>query len=224
MLLAWSSGKDSAFALHVLRGRGVEVTGLLTTINDAFDRVAMHGVRTSLLRAQAEAVGLPLTEVRLPSPCPNEAYEAAMTEAVSLARLQGVTAVAFGDLFLEDVRRYREERMAGTGLRALFPIWGRPTRELAEEMLAAGQMAVITCVDTRKLPREFVGRAFDASLAADLPAGTDPCGENGEFHTFAWNGPAFHHPVPIRLGVTVERDGFAFVDVLPGSPGSAAGP
>jgi uncharacterized protein (TIGR00290 family) len=215
VLLAWSSGKDSAFALHVLREQGVEVTGLLATISDPFDRVAMHAVRLDLVRAQAEAVGLPLLEVRIPSPCPNEAYEAAMAEALATTRARGTTAVAFGDLFLEDVRRYREGRMAGTGLRALFPLWGRPTRDLAGEMLAGGQKAVLTCADPRVLSRELVGRAFDALLLRDLPAGVDPCGENGEFHTFAWDGPAFRHPVPVRVGEVVERDGFVFADVLP---------
>jgi uncharacterized protein (TIGR00290 family) len=215
VLVAWSSGKDGAFALHVLREHGVEVTGLLTTVSGPFERVAMHAVRLDLVRAQAEAVGLPLLEVRIPSPCPNELYEAAMAEALAEARGQGTTAVAFGDLFLEDVRRYREERMAGTGLRALFPLWGRPTRDLAEEMLAAGQKAVLTCVDPRALPRELAGRAFDASLLRELPPGVDPCGENGEFHSFAWDGPAFRRAVPVRVGEVVERDGFVFADVLP---------
>jgi len=161
VLLAWSSGKDSAFCLHVLRQQGVEVTGLLTTINEAFDRVSMHAVRLGLLRAQADAVGLPLVEVRLPSPCSDEAYSSAMSAALASARERGTTAVAFGDLFLEDVRRYREQRMAGTGLRPLFPLWGRPTRALAVEMIALGQKAVLTCVDPRVLSREFAGRAFD---------------------------------------------------------------
>jgi uncharacterized protein (TIGR00290 family) len=214
-LLAWSSGKDSAFSLHVLREQGVAVTGLLTTINDAFDRVAMHAVRLELLRAQADAVGLPLIEVRIPWPCPNEAYEAAMAEALAAARERGTTAVAFGDLFLEDVRRYREERMSGTGLRPLFPLWGRPTRALADEMIALGQKAVLTCVDPRVLPRPFAGRAFDAALLRELPAEVDPCGERGEFHSFAWDGPAFRHPVPVRVGEVVERDGFVFADLLP---------
>ncbi len=214
VLLAWSSGKDSAFTLHALRTQGVEVTELLTTINEAFDRVAMHAVRLSLLRAQADAVGLPLALVRIPWPCPNEVYEAAMAGAVAAARERGITAVAFGDLFLEDVRRYREERLAGTGLRPLFPLWARPTRELAEEMIALGQKAVLTCVDPRALPRAFAGRAFDASLLRDLPAAVDPCGENGEFHSFAWDGPAFRHPVPVRVGDVVERDGFVFADLL----------
>jgi uncharacterized protein (TIGR00290 family) len=218
-LLAWSSGKDSAFTLHVLREQGVAVTGLLTTINDAFDRVAMHAVRLELLRAQADAVGLPLVEVRIPWPCPNEAYEAAMAEALAAARERGTTAVAFGDLFLEDVRRYREERMSGTGLVPLFPLWGRPTRALAEEMIALGQQAVLTCVDPRALPRAFAGRAFDAALLRELPAEVDPCGERGEFHSFAWDGPAFRRPVPVRVGEIVDRDGFVFADLLPGAGG-----
>ena len=219
VLLAWSSGKDSAFTLHVLREQGVAVTGLLTTINDAFDRVAMHAVRLELLRAQADAVGLPLIEVRIPWPCPNEAYEAAMAEALAAARERGTTAVAFGDLFLEDVRRYREERMAGTGLAPLFPLWGRPTRALAEEMIAVGQQGVLTCVDPRALPRAFAGRAFDAALLRELPAEVDPCGERGEFHSFAWDGPAFRRPVPVRVGEVVDRDGFVFADLLPGAGG-----
>jgi uncharacterized protein (TIGR00290 family) len=219
-LLAWSSGKDSAFSLHVLREQGVAVTGLLTTINDAFDRVAMHAVRLELLRAQADAVGLPLVEVRIPWPCPNEAYEAAMAEALAAARERGTTAVAFGDLFLEDVRRYREERMSGTGLVPLFPLWGRPTRALAEEMIALGQQAVLTCVDPRALPRTFAGRAFDAALLRELPAEVDPCGERGEFHSFAWDGPAFRRPVPVRVGEVVDRDGFVFADLLPEPEGA----
>jgi uncharacterized protein (TIGR00290 family) len=219
-LLAWSSGKDSAFTLHVLREQGVAVTGLLTTINDAFDRVAMHAVRLELLRAQADAVGLPLVEVRIPWPCPNEAYEAAMAEALAAAHERGTTAVAFGDLFLEDVRRYREERMSGTGLVPLFPLWGRPTRALAEEMIALGQQAVLTCVDPRALPRAFAGRAFDAALLRELPAEVDPCGERGEFHSFAWDGPAFRRPVPVRVGEVVDRDGFVFADLLPEPEGA----
>jgi uncharacterized protein (TIGR00290 family) len=215
VLLAWSSGKDSAFALHVLREQGVPVVGLLTTINEAFERVAMHAVRLELLRAQAEAVGLPLVEVRIPWPCPNQAYEAAMAAALADARTRGVTAVAFGDLFLEDVRRYREDRMRGSGLEPLFPLWGRPTRALAEEMIARGQKAVLTCVDPRALPRELAGRAFDAALLRELPEAVDPCGERGEFHSFAWDGPAFRHPVPVRVGEVVEREGFVFADLLP---------
>jgi len=216
VLLAWSSGKDSAFALHVLRQRDdVEVVGLLTTVNETHDRVAMHAVRRTLLEAQAAAAGLPLTLVRIPHPCSDLAYEAAMGRALEEARASGVVGVAFGDLFLEDIRRYREEKMAGTGLRPLFPLWGRPTAGLAREMLEAGLKARITCVDPRVLAGSFAGREFDRPLLADLPAGVDPCGENGEFHTFAWDGPMFGRPVPVRGGEVVARDGFVFADLLP---------
>jgi len=216
VLLSWSSGKDSAYSLHVLRQNvEVEVVGLLTTVNAAANRVAMHAVRRDLLDAQAEAVGLPLLVVPLPSPCPNEVYEAAMAQALDEARERGVEAVAFGDLFLTDVRRYREERMAGTGLVPLFPLWGRPTRELALEMLAAGLRARISCLDPRVLPPALAGREFDRELLEALPAGVDPCGENGEFHTFAWDGPVFARPLPVRGGEVVTRDGFVFADLLP---------
>jgi uncharacterized protein (TIGR00290 family) len=212
ILLAWSSGKDSAFALHVLRRmEDVEVVGLLTTVNEAHDRVAMHAVRRTLLEAQAEAAGLPLMIVRIPHPCPNEVYAAAMGRALE--------DVAFGDLFLEDIRRYREEQMAGTGLRLVFPLWGRPTKALAQEMLDAGLRARITCVDPRVLPGSFAGREFDRPLLTDLPPGVDPCGENGEFHTFAWDGPMFGHPVTVRGGEVVTREGFVFADLLPAEEG-----
>lgn len=218
-LLAWSSGKDSAWTLHVLRQRGeVEVAGLLTTVNRAFGRVAMHAVRRELLAAQAAAVGLPLTTVEIPYPCSNAEYEAAMGAAMDRARLAGVTAVAFGDLFLEDVRRYREDRLRGSGLSPLFPIWGRPTDALAREMVASGLRARLTCVDPAKLPAAFAGRDFDGALLADLaalPVAIDPCGERGEFHSFAYDGPMFARPVPIRAGEVVERDGFVFADLLP---------
>ncbi len=214
ILLAWSSGKDSAFALHVLRARAdVEVVGLLTTLNAVHDRVAMHAVRRSLLEAQAASAGLPLHVVPIPSPCPNEVYEAAMARALDAARAQGITGVAFGDLFLEDIRRYREERLRGTGLVPLFPLWGRPTRALAEEMLASGLRARLTCVDPRVLPAELAGREFDHALLRELPAGVDPCGENGEFHTFTWAGPMFREPLPVTLGERVTRDGFVFADL-----------
>jgi uncharacterized protein (TIGR00290 family) len=222
VLLAWSSGKDSAFTLHVLRSQGVQVVGLLTTMNAAADRVAMHAVRHALLDAQAEAVGLPLHTVDLPWPCSNEAYEEAMGAALETARERGIGAVAFGDLFLDDVRRYREERMAGTGLRPLFPLWGRDTTTLAEEMIDSGQKAVLTCVDPQVVPADLVGRAFDHSLLGDLPSGTDPCGENGEFHSFAWDGPAFRHGLDVGVGETVEREGFVFADVLPAGHGEGA--
>jgi uncharacterized protein (TIGR00290 family) len=214
-LLAWSSGKDSAFSLHVLRQGDVEVVGLLTTLNETHDRVAMHAVRRSLLLAQADAAGLPLTIVPIPSPCPNDVYEAAMARALAAARADGVEAVAFGDLFLEDIRRYREKRMAGTGLVPLFPLWGRETRALAEEMIASGLEACLTCVDPRVLPASFAGRRFDRDLLRDLPPGVDPCGENGEFHTFTFAGPMFRAPIPIRSGEVVTRDGFVFADLLP---------
>jgi uncharacterized protein (TIGR00290 family) len=215
-LLSWSSGKDSAHALHVLRRRpDVEVVGLLTTVNAAADRVAMHAVRRELLEAQAHAAGLPLLVVPIPSPCPNEAYEAAMAGALAEARSRGVQAVAFGDLFLEDVRRYREQKMRGTGLEPLFPLWGEPTDSLARAMIGSGLRAYLTCVDPGALDASFAGRAFDSALLAALPPGVDPCGERGEFHTFAWDGPAFRRPVRVRGGEVVTRDGFVFADLLP---------
>jgi len=215
-LLAWSSGKDSAWSLHVLRAQAeVEVVGLLTTINEAFDRVAMHAVRTELLRAQADAADLPLWPVLIPWPCSNAEYEAAMAAAMARARADGITHVAFGDLFLEDVRRYREERLAPTGIAPLFPIWGTPTDALASRMIAAGLRARLTCVDPKSLDARFAGREFDAALLAELPASVDPCGERGEFHTFTYDGPMFRRPVPIRTGEVVTRDGFVFADLLP---------
>jgi uncharacterized protein (TIGR00290 family) len=215
-LLAWSSGKDSAWSLQVLRAQDeVEVVGLLTTINQAFDRVAMHAVRTELLRAQAEAVDLPLLPVAIPWPCSNAEYEAAMAAAIARAVAEGISAVAFGDLFLEDIRRYREERLQGTGVRPLFPIWATPTGALAKQMVAAGLRARLTCVDPKQLDGDFAGREFDAALLATLPPSVDPCGENGEFHTFAYDGPMFRHPVAIRGGEVVTRDGFVFADLLP---------
>jgi uncharacterized protein (TIGR00290 family) len=214
--LAWSSGKDSAWALHVLRASpDVEVVGLLTTVNEVHDRVAMHGVRRSLLQAQADALGLPLVLAPIPHPCSNEEYERVMAGAVARARDEGVGGFAFGDLFLQDIRRYRESRLDGTGVRPLFPLWGRPTKALAEEMIAGGLRARIVTVDPRHLSADFAGREFDRELLADLPAGIDPCGENGEFHTFAWDGPMFRGPVDMRSGVVVEREGFVFADLVP---------
>ena len=214
-LLCWSSGKDSAWTLHVLRQRReVDVVGLLTTINDAHARVAMHAVRLALLEAQAEAVGLPLWKVPIPNHCSNQEYEAAMSEAMKRALAAGVTMMAFGDLFLEDIRRYREQQLAGTGLTPIFPIWGLPTAALARDMVAAGLQARLTCVDPKQLPAPFAGREFDAALLRDLPACVDPCGERGEFHTFAYAGPMFQRSLPIRSGEIVERDGFVFADLL----------
>jgi uncharacterized protein (TIGR00290 family) len=213
-LLSWSSGKDSAWTLHLLRrDPGVRVEGLLTTVNTTHDRVAMHAVRRGLLEAQAEAAGLPLWIVPLPWPCPNEAYEEAMSRAVRRAEEAGITHMAFGDLFLEDVRAYRIERLSRTSLAPLFPLWGWPTAELAREMIDAGVEAILTCVDPKKLDRSFAGRQFDRILLADLPAGVDPCGENGEFHTFVANGPMFRAPIAVKRGEIVERDGFVFADL-----------
>jgi uncharacterized protein (TIGR00290 family) len=216
-LLAWSSGKDSAYALHVLRQRpDIEVVGLLTTLNSSVNRVSMHGVHESVLEAQAWACRLPLRKVLLPDPCSDEDYQAAMAKAVAEAREQGVEAIAFGDLFLTDVRAYRERQLAGTGMRPLFPLWGRPTTSLAKEMIEAGLEAIITCIDTNQLDRNFVGRLYDRQLLEDLPASVDPCGENGEFHTVAVAGPMFHKRLDVRVGEVVDRGRFVFVDVVCG--------
>jgi uncharacterized protein (TIGR00290 family) len=212
-LLSWSSGKDSAWTLHTLRQEGrYEVVGLLTTINAEFDRVAMHGTRSSVLRAQAAAARLPLIEVPLPWPCSNEHYEAAMRDACTAAVRNGIEAMAFGDLYLEDVRRYREERLAGTGITPVFPLWGRETRALVHEMLDGGLRARITCIDQHKLPSSFAGRELDASLLAELPSGTDPCAENGEFHTCAYAGPMFAQPIVLAPGAVEQHGDFVFAD------------
>jgi len=214
--LSWSSGKDSAYALSTVRsGGGFEVTGLLTTVTDAFGRVSMHGVREALLDAQAAAIGLPLHKVRIPYPCPNETYEREMGRALSEALAEGVRAVVFGDLFLEDIRAYREAKLSPVGVEAIFPLWGRETTALAREMVASGLRARVCCLDPRRLPRDFAGRAFDLRFLSDLPPGVDPCGEKGEFHTFVTDGPGFLKPVRARVGETVERDGFVFTDLLP---------
>lgn len=212
--MSWSSGKDAAWALHRLRADGVDVVALLTTVNVTHARVAMHAVRRDLLRAQAEAAGLPLIEVEIPYPCPNEAYEAAMGAAMARARAEGVAAVGFGDLFLADVRRYREEKLAPTGITPLFPLFPSDTRALARTLVDAGVRAVITAVDPRQAPAELAGRAWE-EVVDHLPEGVDPCGENGEFHTFVWDGPMLSRPVPVRVGEVVTRDGFVFADVLP---------
>ncbi|MGH7536898.1 MAG: ATP-binding protein [Gemmatimonadales bacterium] len=216
VVVSWSGGKDAAWALHQLRQEpGLEIAGLLTTVNRAFHRVAMHGVRVELLRAQADAAGLPLHEVPLPWPCNNERYEAAMRDAISrLRRRWHMTHLAFGDLFLEDVRAYRVARLVGTGIEPLFPIWGRPTRELAETMLAAGVRARIVCLDPMKVTRELAGREIDRELLEMLPAGVDWCGERGEFHTFVAEGPMLARPISVKPGDVVEREGFVYADLL----------
>jgi uncharacterized protein (TIGR00290 family) len=215
-LLSWSTGKDSAWSLCVLRQTpGIEVAGLFTTVNAAFDRVAMHAVRRALLEAQAAAAGLPLHVIEIPWPCPNEAYEARMGAFVAEQTARGVEAMAFGDLFLEDIRAYREAKLAGSGIAPLFPLWGRDTAALAEEMIAGGLKAHLTCVDPKKLPAHFAGRPFDRALLAELPAGVDPCGENGEFHTCVSAGPMFAHAIDVRAGAIETRDGFVFADLLP---------
>jgi uncharacterized protein (TIGR00290 family) len=216
ILLSWSSGKDSAWSLHVLRQRGeYEVVGLLTTFNDDAGRVAMHGVRRELVVRQANATRLPLWAVLLPWPCSNERYESSMAETCAKAVSEGIAGVAFGDLFLEDVRSYREKQMARTGLTPIFPLWGLPTRTLAEEMIVAGVQAKLTCVDTTKLEPSFVGREFDRTLLSSLPDGVDPCGERGEFHSFVYAGPMLKVAVPLAAGVKVVCDPFVFMDFIP---------
>ena len=214
ILLSWSSGKDSAWALHRLNETHPgAVGGLLTTVNEAVDRVAMHAVRRSVLTAQARMAGLPLRVVPIPHPCPNEVYEERMAVAIAEAVKDGFTHVAFGDLFLEDVRRYREERLAGTGLEPMFPVWGLPTKRLAEEMIEKGLRARLSCIDTRVLDASFAGRAFDRSLLDDLPAHVDPCGENGEFHTCVSAGPMFANPLDLETGEVVTREPFVWTDL-----------
>jgi uncharacterized protein (TIGR00290 family) len=216
-LLSWSSGKDSAYALWVLRSADeVEVVGLVTTVNAPAGRVAMHAVREQLLDLQASAVGLPVWKVAIPSPCSNAEYEAAMAEVMERARREGITHLAYGDLFLADIRAYREERLAGSGISPLFPLWGRDTGALAREMVGAGVRAVLTCVDPAQIDAGFAGQSFDSTLLDRLPPSCDPCGERGEFHTFAWHGPGFERPVPVTAGEVVARDGFVFADLLPG--------
>ncbi len=215
IIVSWSSGKDSAWMLHMLKQQDASsIGGLLTTTNEAFDRVAMHGVRRELLESQAQAAGLPLHVVPLPWPCSNEEYEKRMGAAVAGLVADGFTHAAFGDLFLEEVRQYRIEKLEGSGLEPLFPIWKtKPTADLAREMIGGGLQARLTCVNPRQLDRSFAGRSFDAAMLADLPEGVDPCGENGEFHSFACSGPMFNHPIPVRVGEVTERDGFVFADL-----------
>lgn len=214
--VSWSSGKDSTLSLHRARHNDdLDVTGLLVSFNAAADRVAMHAVRRELVEAQADRVGLPLHAVDLPWPCSNEIYEQKMAAAMADAKDDGVDRVVFGDLFLADIRAYREQALDGSGIDPHFPLWEEPTDRLAREMLDSGIRAILTCVDTAQLPAEFAGRSFDEELLADMPKGVDPCGENGEFHTFVWDGPGFSAPIDVTVGEVVERDGFVYCDVLP---------
>ena len=215
-LIAWSSGKDCAWALHEARRESAyDIVGALTTVTDTFERVSMHGVREELLRDQLDAAGLPSMTVRIPFPCTNEIYEAKMAAAMQDAVADGVTHVIFGDLFLEDLRTWREAKLAAIGVTAVFPIWMRPTDALAREMIAAGVEAHLAVVDLKKLSADFAGRRFDGSLLAALPGGVDPCGENGEFHSFVSAGPMLSRKIVVRVGETVEREGFAFADLVP---------
>ncbi len=215
IVLSWSSGKDSAWTLHLLRQQpNIQVVALLTTFNSGANRVAMHAVRRTLVEAQAERVGIPLWAVELPWPCSNLVYEDLMRAACLRATAEGVTGVAFGDLFLHDVRDYRVRQLQDTGLEPLFPLWQIPTKKLSRDMIAAGVRARITCVDPSKLAKSFAGRDYDLAFLASLPAEVDPCGENGEFHTFVYDAPVFSHPIEIQTGEVVERDGFVFSDLL----------
>ena len=213
-MLSWSSGKDSAWALHAARNAGLDVGALFTTVNETHDRVAVHGVRREVLRAQARAVGLPLVEVDLPHPCSNAVYEARTGSALSRAHDEGLRTMVFGDLFLEDIRDYRLAQLAPFGIKAEFPLWQQPTDQLARDMIEGGAKAYVATLDPSKLPKELAGRAYDAALLADLADGIDPCAENGEFHTLVWDGPAFTQPVKLTLGPTVERSGFVYTDFL----------
>ena len=222
-LLSWSSGKDSAWALHLLRRRSdLEVVGLVTTVNKPYQRVAIHAVRVALLQRQAAAAGLALHLIDLPSPCSNAEYEQAMAAFVEQSKQRGIECMAFGDLFLADIKEYREAKLSGTGITPLFPLWQMPTNKLAKEMIRSGLRAVVTCVDPKQLPVRFAGREFNEQFLADLPAQVDPCGERGEFHTFAFAGPMFATALKIELGEVVERDGFGYADVLPAAEPEAA--
>ncbi|MEJ2374654.1 MAG: ATP-binding protein [Pseudolabrys sp.] len=217
-LIAWSSGKDSAWALQEVRTRGdYEVVGALTTVTDRFGRVSMHGVREQLLQAQLAAAGLEPVVVRIPYPCPNETYELEMAAAMQTAKARGISHIIFGDLFLEDIRAYREKQLAGSGITPVFPLWQKPTAALAREMIAAGVEAHLAVVDLKKLPAGFAGRSFDSALLDALPAGADPCGENGEFHSFVSAGPMLRGKIDVKVGEMVERDGFGFADLVPSS-------
>ena len=214
-LISWSSGKDSAFSLHEIRRAGqYDVVGALTTVTETFDRVSIHGVRREILLAQLDAVGLPPCIVPIPYPCPNAIYEARMGDAVARAVQDGISHIIFGDLFLADIRAYREQKLKGTGITPVFPLWDRPTLPLAQAMIASGLEAYLATVDLKKLPAEFAGRKFDAELLADLPDGIDPCGENGEFHTCVVAGPIFSQRIPVTVGERVERDGYGYCDLV----------
>jgi uncharacterized protein (TIGR00290 family) len=214
-LISWSSGKDSAFALHEVRQASeFDVVGALTTVTETFGRVSIHGVRQEILSAQLDAAGLPAHIVPIPYPCPNEIYEARVGEAVACAVQDGITHMIFGDLYLADIRAYREQKLAGTGITPVFPLWERPTLALAQAMIASGMEAYISTLDLKKLPAELAGRKFDAKLLADLPDRTDPCGENGEFHTCVVAGPMFSRPLHVKSGERVERDGYAYCDLI----------
>jgi uncharacterized protein (TIGR00290 family) len=213
-LLAWSSGKDSAWTLHVLRSQGIKVSALLTTLNQAADRVAMHGVRRTVLESQAVAAGVPLWQVPLPWPCTNDDYEARMADACRRAVAEGFDTIAFGDLFLADIRAYRERQLAGSRLTPIFPLWQIPTAQLARDMIGSGLRARLSCVDSRQLDAAFAGREFDVALLADLPASVDPCGENGEFHTCVYDGPMFGTPIALEAGEVRNVDGFVYTDLI----------
>jgi uncharacterized protein (TIGR00290 family) len=216
VLMSWSSGKDSAWALYQLQQNpDIELAGLFCTVNKEYDRVAMHGVRVELLQKQAKSIGLPLETIEIPGPCSNAEYEIIMGRFVESAKSNDVEYFAFGDLFLEDIRRYREEKLKDCGITPIFPIWGVPTEKLAREMIGSGLRAVVTCIDPKQIPEKFVGREFDEGFLDALPDTVDPCGENGEFHSFAYAGPMFREPIEIIVGEIVHRDGFVFADVLP---------
>jgi len=223
ILFCWSGGKDSAMALHTLQQRSdVRIAALLTTVTETYDRISMHGVRRELLLQQAESIGLPLHEVRIPPQCVNPVYEARMEEALRLHYTQGVRSVAFGDIFLEDLRAYREKNLARIGMTALFPIWRRDTHQLIRQFHATGFRAVAACVDPKVLDPSFAGRELDQEFFRDLPPNVDPCGENGEFHTFVFDGPIFRNPIHVRAGEIVERDSFIYCDLFPGEPSVGA--
>ncbi|MEB8432165.1 adenine nucleotide alpha hydrolase [Cocleimonas sp. KMM 6892] len=216
ILLSWSSGKDSAWALQqLLQNPNVEVVGLFSTINKDADRVAMHGVRVELLEAQAASIGIPLEIIEIPDPCSNNDYETIMSDFIEAAKKKHIECIAFGDLYLEDIRRYREQQLAGTGIEAIFPIWGLDTDNLSRILLDNGIKAVISCVDSKQLSEDFVGRRYNTSFLQDLPETADPCGENGEFHSYVYDAPMFKHAIEITLGKTFKKDPFVYIDVLP---------